>query len=202
MNQIALPLDWPEDERDDEFILSDANAAVARHLEHWSLWPVPVTILTGPRKSGRSLIGRLFARKTGGRLLDDAWRADEETLFHAWNAAMETHRPLLIVADAPPPEWSVSLPDLASRFTATPRVAIQPPDDALMTALLERGLARRGLLVPPSLTSWLSARIERSYVGIITAIDALDRAALSRRHRLTVPLARDALAQAGVIDAR
>jgi hypothetical protein len=202
MNQIALPLDWPEDERDDEFILSDANAAVARHLEHWSLWPVPVTILTGPRKSGRSLIGRLFARKTGGRLLDDAWRADEETLFHAWNAAMETHRPLLIVADAPPPEWSVSLPDLASRFTATPRVAIQPPDDALMTALLERGLARRGLPVPPTLTSWLSARIERSYVGIITAIDALDRAALTRRHRLTVPLARDALVQAGVIDAR
>lgn len=202
MNQIALPLDWPEGERDDEFILSDANAAVARHLEHWSLWPVPVTILTGPRKSGRSLVGRLFARKTGGRLLDDAWRADEETLFHAWNAAMETHRPLLIVADAPPPEWVVSLPDLASRFTATPRVAIQPPDDALMTALLERGLARRGLPVPPTLTAWLSARIERTYVGIISAIDALDRAALSRQHRLTVPLARDALMQAGVIDAR
>ena len=34
------------------------------------------------------------------------------------------------------------------------------------------------------------------------AIDALDRAALSRQHRLTVPLARDALMQAGVIDAR
>jgi hypothetical protein len=202
MNQIALPLDWPEGERDDEFILSDANVAVARHLEHWSLWPVPVTILTGPRKSGRSLVGRLFARKTGGRLLDDAWRADEETLFHAWNAAMETHRPLLIVADAPPPEWAVSLPDLASRFTATPRVAIQPPDDALMTALLERGLARRGLPVPPTLTAWLSARIERTYVGIVSAIDALDRAALSRQHRLTVPLARDALMQAGVIDAR
>ncbi|WP_019833344.1 HdaA/DnaA family protein [Sphingomonas sp. PR090111-T3T-6A] len=202
MNQIALPLDWPEDERDDEFILSDANAAVARHLEHWALWPVPVTILTGPRKSGRSLVGRLFARKTGGRLLDDAWRVDEETLFHAWNAAMETHRPLLIVADAPPPEWSVSLPDLASRLTATPRVAIQPPDDALMTALLERGLARRGLPVPPTLTAWLSARIERTYVGIIGAIGALDRAALSRQHRLTVPLARDALMQAGVIDAR
>jgi chromosomal replication initiation ATPase DnaA len=96
----------------------------------------------------------------------------------------------------------VGLPDLSSRLTATPRVAILPPDDVLMTALLERGLARRGLLVPPALTAWLSARIERSYVGIITAIDALDRAALSRRHRLTVPLARDALVQAGVIDAR
>lgn len=200
MNQIALPLDWPEDERDDEFILSDANAAVARHLEHWALWPVPITILTGPRKSGRSLVGRLFARKTGGRLIDDAWAADEETLFHAWNAAMATRRPLLVIADDAPPAWQVALPDLASRMTATPRVAILPPDDALLRALLVRGFERRGLIAPPALIDWLSARMERSYVAIARTIDALDRASLARRHRLTVPMAREALAEAAVID--
>jgi hypothetical protein len=200
VNQIALPLDWPEDESDDKFILSDANAAVARHLEHWALWPVPATILTGPRKSGRSLLGRLFARKTGGRLFDDAWRQDEEALFHAWNSAMASHRPLLIIADTAPPDWHITLPDLASRLVATPRIAIMPPDDVLLRALLERGLVRRGLVPPPQLVSWLTLRIERSYVGILAAIDALDRAALSRQHRLTVPLAREALMQAGVID--
>lgn len=200
MNQIALPLDWPEDESDDKFILSDANAAVARHLEHWALWPVPATILTGPRKSGRSLLGRLFARKTGGRLFDDAWRQDEEALFHAWNSAMASHRPLLIIADTAPPDWHITLADLASRLVATPRIAIMPPDDVLLRALLERGLVRRGLVPPPQLVSWLTLRIERSYVGILAAIDALDRAALSRQHRLTVPLAREALMQAGVID--
>jgi len=201
VSQIALPLDWPEDERDDQFILSGANAAVAKHLEHWALWPVPITILTGPRKSGRSLLGRLFAQKTGGRLIDDAWKADEESIFHAWNAAMTSRRPLLIVTDAAPPEWQVSLPDLASRLTATPRVAILPPDDELLAALLERGLAHRGLPVPPPLIAWLSSRIERSYVGIIAAVDALDRASLTRHHRLTIPLAREALMQARVIDA-
>ena len=201
MSQIALPLDWPESERDEEFILSDANAAVTRHLEHWALWPVPITILTGPRKSGRSLLGRLFARKTGGRLFDDAWQGEEEALFHAWNGAMASRRPLLIVADDAPPAWQVALPDLASRLTATPRVAILPPDDMLLRALLERGLARRGLVVAPQLVTWLSSRIERSYVGIIAAVDALDRASLSRQHRLTIPLAREALMHAGVIDA-
>lgn len=201
MSQIALPLDWPEDERDDDFILSDANAAVARHLEHWALWPVPATILTGPRKSGRSLLGRIFARKTGGRLLDDAWRVPEEDIFHAWNAAMQSHRPLLIVADEAPPAWRIALPDLASRLSATPRIAILPPDDALLQALLERGLARRGLMAPPALVAWLSTRIERSYVGIAAAIDALDRASLSRRQRLTIALARTALGEAGVIEA-
>jgi len=66
--------------------------------------------------------------------------------------------------------------------------------------LLERGLAHRGLPAPPALIAWLGARIERSYVGIIAAVDALDRASLTRHHRLTIPLARDALLQAGVID--
>lgn len=201
MTQIALPLDWPEDERDDRFILAAANAAVAKHLEHWALWAVPATILTGPRKSGRSLIGRLFVAKTGGRLIDNAWATPEETIFHAWNAAMQTRRPLLIVADAAPPEWPVTLPDLASRLSATPRVAILPPDDALIATLIERGLARRGLFAPPRVIEWLTRRIERSYVGAIGAIDALDRASLSRARPLTVPLARDALEAARIIDA-
>lgn len=199
MSQIALPLDWPEDERDEEFILSDANAAVARHLEHWSQWPVPATILTGPRKSGRSLIGRLFARRTGGRLFDDAWAKDEEALFHAWNHAMHTRRPLLIVADVAPPTWTIHLKDLASRLSATPRVAILPPDDALLHALIERGLGRRGVLAPPALVEWIAGQIERSYVAIGATIDALDRAALADRRKLTVSRARAALQEAGVI---
>jgi hypothetical protein len=201
VSQFALPLDWPAAERDDDFLLSDANLAAARHLEHWSLWPVPATILTGPRKSGRSLLGRLFASKTGGRLFDDAWQAGEEELFHAWNAAMATRRPLLIVADVAPPEWPITLPDLASRLTATPRIEIAPPDDALIRALVERGFGRRGLVAPPAVLEWLVTHIERSYVGILAAIDALDRAALSRGRRLTVSLARAALSDARVIDA-
>ena len=48
------------------------------------------TLLTGPRKSGRSLLGRIFVRKTGGRLFDNAEEHDEEALFHAWNEAQET----------------------------------------------------------------------------------------------------------------
>ena len=66
MNQMALPLGWPADERQEDFIVGESNARAVRHLEHWGTWPVMATILTGPRKSGRSLLGRLFARRSGG----------------------------------------------------------------------------------------------------------------------------------------
>ncbi len=201
MNQIALPLDWPADEREDDFIVSSANEAVARHLDHWSLWPVMATILTGPRKSGRSLIGRLFAAKMHGQLVDDGETRDEEEIFHAWNLAQARRRPLLIVADALPPAWEIGLPDLRSRLAATPRVAILPPDDTLIAALLQKLLGARGLIVPTGLISYLLPRIERSYVALQRVVETLDQGALARRRRLTVPLARDALIAARVIDA-
>ena len=200
MSQIALPFEWPADEHERDFIISDANRLVARHLDHWALWPVMATIITGPRKSGRSMLGRIFARKTGGMLIDDAERTSEEALFHAWNRAQEEHRPLIIIADAAPPTWRVRLPDLRSRLAATPHVAIAEPDDELAAALIEKLIAARGVASPPDLARYLLPRIERSYVGIHRIVDALDELALASRHRITLPLARKALASIGVID--
>ncbi len=199
MNQIALPFDWPVADREEDFLLSEANRIVFEHLTRWSLWPVMATLLTGPRKSGRSLLGHIFVRKTGGRLFDNAEDHDEESLFHAWNDAQSRRKPLLIVADAPPPQWSIELPDLRSRLAATPHVAIQPPDDALIGALILKLLGDRGIAAPPGLTEFLVPRIERSYVAVLNTVDALDRAMLSHHRRMTIPIARNALAEAGLI---
>lgn len=191
MNQMALPLGWPADERQEDFIISDSNARAVRHLEHWGTWPVMATILTGPRKSGRSLLGRLFACKSGGRLIDDADLRPEDDIFHAWNAAQESHKPLLIVANEAPPIWKVRLPDLRTRLSATPVAALGNPDDVLAAGLIEKLLLQRNLQVPPGLIPWLVPRIERTHIGILQAVDALDEAALARRVRLSVKLARE-----------
>jgi Hda, lid domain len=197
--QIALPLDWPVADADEDFLLSDANRAAFDHLKRWSVWPVMATLLTGPRKSGRSLLGRIFVRKTGGRLFDNAEDHEEEALFHAWNHAQETRRPLLIVADRPAPAWEVRLPDLRSRLSATPHVEIGPPDDGLISNLIMKLLGDRGIAVPPELPAFLLPRIERSYVAVQQVVDALDRAALSHHRRITVAMAKRALQEAGIM---
>ncbi|MGF1550585.1 MAG: chromosomal replication initiator DnaA [Sphingomonadaceae bacterium] len=194
MSQLALPLDWPVADEESDFIVSPANSAAFEHLRHWATWPVMATILTGPRKSGRSLLGRIFARKTGGRLFDDARAHDEEMLFHAWNEAQAARRPLLVVADAPPPVWRPALPDLASRLAATPHVAIAEPDDALFEALILKCLADRGLSVSPDLAKFLVPRTQRSYLSVQRIIETLDRAALASRRPLSMAMARRVLA--------
>lgn len=197
--QIALPLDWPVADGDSDFLVGESNRRAFDHFRRWSTWPVMAAILTGPRKSGRSLLGRIFVRKAGGRLFDDAEKHDEEALFHAWNDAQARRRPLLLIADSPPPAWLVSLPDLASRLAATPHVAIGAPDDALAAALLDKLLGDRGIAAPVDLSAYLVPRIERSHVAILQVVETLDRAMLAGQGRMTVPAARRALEEAGII---
>lgn len=199
MNQIALPLAWPTAEREEDFLLSDCNQAAFEHLRRWSTWPVMATVLTGPRKSGRSLLGRIFVRKTDGRLFDNAEEHDEEALFHAWNEAQAARRPLLIIADMPPAAWGIGLPDLRSRLGATPLVEISGPDDELLGQLVAKLLADRGLHVPHEVVDFLVPRVERSYVAVQRIVTALDEAMLSRPRRLTVPMAKQALETASLI---
>jgi hypothetical protein len=199
MNQIALPLDWRSASGAQGFILSDANRDAVRQLEHFALWPVRACMLVGPSKSGRSHLARLFQTWSSGVVIDDAEAADETMLFHAWNAAQETRRPLLIVAAAPPRRWAVTLPDLASRLSATPVATIHPPDDALLGAVMAKQLRDRNLDAAPEVVAYVLGRIERSFEHVASAVAGLDRAALSAHRRLTVPLARQVLMEQGVI---
>jgi chromosomal replication initiation ATPase DnaA len=197
--QIALPLGWPPRPRDDTFLVTPSNARAAHLLEHWGAWPVMTALLVGPRKSGRSLLARLFAAKSGGVVIDDAERAPEEHLFHAWNRAQTARRPLVIVADAAPPAWEIALPDLRSRLAAGIVATIEAPDDQLVRALLAQQFERRNLDARPELIDWLAQRLERSHIAVLRAIDALDQEVLETRKRLTVPLARTTLTAAGLI---
>lgn len=199
MSQLALPLVVPETS-ETEFLVSASNERAVQMLERWATWPVMAGLLVGPRKSGRSLLARIFAAKSEGTMIDDADRVSETEIFHAWNKAQAEHRPLLIVADAAPPEWAIRLPDLRSRMAATPVMTLGPPDDALVSLLLARFFERRLLSAKPDLIAWLAKRVERSHLALIRVADALEADALERRSpRLSIPAARAVLAPTSLL---
>ena len=198
-DQIALPLDWPQTEGDARFILSEANRDAFEHFRKFSIWPVKSTILTGPRRSGRSLLARSFVERVGGRLFDDADQRDEEELFHAWNQAQDSGRPMVMVADAAPPAWAPKLPDLKTRLAITPVTTINHPDDQLVAALIQLHFADRGLHVPADALRFMSERLHREYWTIERAVEAVDRYAIAERARVSLPTIRRALVGAGMI---
>jgi hypothetical protein len=198
-DQIALPLDWPQSDGDVRFILSDANRDAFEHFRNWSLWPVKATTLTGPRRSGRTLLARNFVERVGGRLFDEAGQRDEEDLFHAWNRAQDSGRPLVMIADEVPPAWEPRLPDLKTRLAVTPVVRIEHPDDALFSALIQLFFADRGLHVSPDALRFMADRLHRDYWTAERAVEAVDRYAIAERARLSLPTIRRALMDSGMI---
>ena len=200
-DQIALPLDWPQAADDDRFLVSDANRTAYDHFRHWSLWPVAATILTGPRRSGRTLLARGFCARVGGQWIDRAELHDEEALFHAWNAAQESKRPLVMIVDEVPPAWRITLPDLRTRIAVTPIARIAEPDDLLFKALLRLLFADRGLHIADEPLRFISDRVERSYFNAERVVAAIDRFAMADRARLTLATIRRALAESGLIEA-
>ncbi len=200
-DQIALPLDWPQAGEENRFILADANRVAFDHFRQWAMWPVKATILAGPRRSGRSLLARGFVARVGGRLFDNADTHDEEELFHAWNGAQDSGRPMVMITDGDAP-WPVALPDLRTRLAITPVTRIAEPDDALFPALVEMLFADRGLHIPVDALRFICQRVHRDYVTAERVVEAVDRHAFAERARLTLPTIRRALGAAGIIDQR
>ena len=74
--------------------------------------------------------------------------------------------------------WPIVLPDLTSRLRALPVVTLEPPDDALLAAVLVKLFADRQLEVDDRLVDFLVHRIERSVAAARAAVDELDSEAL------------------------
>lgn len=193
MSQIGLPFDWQEQGGQGRFITGEANRLALAHIERWRDWPIPISILSGPPRSGKSALGRHFAALSGGVVIEDANRQPNETLFHRWNIARDSGVPLLLIAREAPELWTVALPDLRSRLAAAPHVRIGEPDDALMLALIETGLAQAGSAYAPDVPVWLARRIERSYAALAAALDQLNRASLAAARKISIASAKETL---------
>ena len=155
-DQIALPLDWPQTDEDTRFIVSEANREAFEHFRRWSMWPVRATILTGPRRSGRTLLARTFVERVGGRLVDQAERADEEELFHAWNDAQDS--------------YAVEVEGREVRFGAAsmgnPHALIEVPDVATAPVAALGTALQRHAAFPDSVNVGFAERVSRNRIRL------------------------------------
>lgn len=192
--QAALPLEPGGDAQGVNIVLGDANAHVIAALREPERWPFHTAILTGPRRSGKSLLGR-WASLAGIDVIDGADSMDETELFHQWNARQEggteAGRSLLLIADSQP--WRVKLPDLASRLGGSLQLEIGEPDDAMIAQLLETHATQRGLVLGEGAAQYLAPRLTRSFASIEQTVRAIDRISLERQMPATMSVWRAAL---------
>ena len=220
--QLALALGHAESLSREDFLPGPPNADALALIERWPDWPGRTIALVGPEGSGKSHLAAIWANAAGARFIsahaleeadlpaalatgalvieDIVPASGERALFHLMNLARADDASLLMTARIPPVQWPVGLPDLASRLRAVPTVAVAPPDDALLRAVLVKLFTDRQMKVDESLIAYLANRIERSFAGARAAVETLDREALRRQRPLTRALAAEVFREGGALD--
>jgi chromosomal replication initiation ATPase DnaA len=98
---------------------------------------------------------------------------------------------VLLTARAAPVAFAIR--DLASRLKALPLIAMAPPDDALLRAVLLKLFTDRQLAVDEGLIGYLARRIERSFAAARAVVARLDAEALRHKRPLTRAFAAEIL---------
>lgn len=94
-----------------------------------------------------------------------------------------------MTTDTVPGDLRITLPDLRSRLKALPLATIDPPDDALLRAVLVKLFADRQLSVEPHLVDYVIVRMERSMLAAERFVAEADRRALVLQRRVTRAIA-------------
>lgn len=209
--QLVFDLPVRESRARGDFFVSEANRFAVARLEDTGGWPSGKLVLVGPEGSGKTHLGQVWAEAEGALYLsaipvpaalpetpvaveiEAMGPEEEEALFHLHNHLVGHGLPLLMIARTPPAQWAVTLPDLKSRMEATDVVRIDPPDDALLAAVLVKLFADRQLAITPAVVDWLVRNMERSFAEAQRVVAALDAAALAEGRAVTRALAQRVL---------
>ncbi len=198
----------------DDFYVSPANALAVAMIESETPWPGGRLVLSGPPGAGKTHLTHVWASETGARIVaaKDLQEADvpalasgpvavedvpeiahdpeaQKALFHLYNMVLSEGHPLLLTGRRDPALWQLGLPDLQSRVQSAQHVALNPPDDALLMAILTKLFADRQLAPKPDVIPYLVARMDRTFAAAGHLVERLDRAALAEGRTLTRALA-------------
>jgi DnaA family protein len=113
-------------------------------------------------------------------------------LFAQINRQHDRGRALLLAMRAPA-DATVVLPDLVSRLALAEKLHLPPHDDAARKAILLHRAAHAGIPLEPAAAEHLLRHHSRDLHALLARLAELDREALARGRRITVPLVRDVL---------
>ena len=202
--QLVLDLPIRQALGRDDFFVAPCNELAVAQVEGWARWPEGRLALVGPSGSGKTHLAHVWAALSGAQIIEaaalrpeDAAPAlvvenvdqigdNEAALFHVYNQMNADGGALLITGQGAPSRWPLTLPDLRSRLESVPVVAVEAPDDSLLSMIMAKLFDDRQIPVSPKLIAYVLKRVGRSYGEVNTLVQRLDKAALAAGKPLSV----------------
>lgn len=121
---------------------------------------------------------------------DNAW---QEALFHAFNELRLQQKRLLIMAENPPAQSTITLADLRSRLATGLVFQLAMMDDDLKQQALILQAQSRGLILSEEVAQYLLRHYGRDMPSLINVLQTLDNASLQAQRRLTIPFVKEVM---------
>ncbi len=170
MNALQTAFDFygDTDYSNESFIAGQSNWMAYAHIQAWKSWQKPITIIIGPKESGKTHLLHILAELAQADIIDlSNWNnhtlqqlkqqsnipilidntqqilkhtSHQETLFHLIEYILRMGIPLVLCGEQVPTQWSITLPDLLSRLELAVHVTIEPLQEQMAASLLSKRL--------------------------------------------------------------
>lgn len=206
IRQLSLDLPVRKTFTREDFLVASCNAEAVTWLDMYLHWPCHAMMIYGPSGCGKTHLSHLFSKThidasalTEDFLPEGAEKivlenvesvTHEKALFHFFNWTKEKGIGVLMTAQTIP---VFTLPDLVSRLSLVPKIAIAAPDDDLIYGVLLKAFQERNVLVDSSVLEYAVRQTERSFPAVHALIEGADKLSLAAGRRITVPMIKQVL---------
>lgn len=197
-------------------MVSKANEEAYLWVMRWPNWPSRCLAIYGDNGCGKTHLSHIWQQRTQARyllgiefnkaplstlldsppflVLDEAHLINQgEKLFHLYNHLALSKGGILFLSKTPPAHWVAGLPDLRSRLNTIPAIKIHPPDDTLLSDVIQKLFSDLQVKVEESVVNFLLIHMERSFDSARLWVNLLSTRALIQKRNITIPLVREIL---------
>jgi len=203
----------------EDFMVNECNHEAIQFIDTFYQGKMKSGVLIGPKGSGKSHLVNVFCKnfekerwfisQKGDKNIYKIFQEnniiiiedidlissieEEEYLFHSINLSKELNKVLLLTSGVNLSDIIIKTPDLRSRLDSIQSVKILEPNDDLMNALILKLFHDRQILIKPNIIIYLMQRIDRSYLGISSIVDLIDKVSLSKHKSISKNLIKELL---------
>ncbi len=206
----------------EDFMVAACNHEAFALVDSWPAWPFFAICIYGPEGCGKTHLAPMFAHNVANlanwpykvpvvrakdihfetlQLLEKcscliveelSENVDNEALFHLYNHYRNEGGYILFTAAQAPARTRFTLPDLQSRMNIVPSVAINEPDDEMLSALILKLFTDRQIMVAPEIINYILLNMQRSFAYARKLVAEIDSISLARKRAVSLAIVKEA----------